>query len=117
MNNESIFELGIDFFLRDGESKVVHEDASKTVVWTRQGDKLNEEVYHYNFQSVLDANAEAAKEFNRNGKLGEHVRVASIPASIYAEWEKEGITDDDAAFNRRLNDPDYKKFRVNDLRL
>ncbi|CDZ29427.1 Hypothetical protein NGAL_HAMBI490_42930 [Neorhizobium galegae bv. officinalis] len=117
MNNDNILDLTIDFFLKDGETKVVHEDANKTVVWTRQGNHVVEDVYHRNFQSLLEQNAEEAKAFSATGKLGTNVKVASIPASIYYAWEQEGITEDDVEMARRLNDPDYKKFRVNGLRL
>lgn len=117
MAHEDIFGLGIDFFLADGESKIVHEDYNKTVVWTRHGNEVVEDVYHRNFESVLEVNAEEAKNFNATGKLGSNVKVASIPASIWYAWEQEGITQDEAALARRLNDPDYAGFRTNKLRL
>jgi hypothetical protein len=116
MNQEEYVNADMTAGLADGETRVVYDDANKTVVWTRQGKHVVEDIYHKNFQSVLDQNQAEANEFSRSGKLGENVKLASVPLSVHMAWQAEGLLDDDKAFARRLNDPDYAKFRVNNLR-
>lgn len=90
---------------------------SKTVWLMRDGDKMYMHTEWKNIRGMLDDNANAAAAFNATGKLDELVRVASIPIGVHYQWSKEGITEDETAIARRLNDGDYKKFRTNNLRV
>lgn len=61
-------------------------------------------------------------KFHRKGSDGHFnmnkpTRVASIPLNLWMKWQKEGITQDDEALKRRLNDPDYRGFRTHPGRL
>lgn len=67
-------------------------------------------------QALLDHNAEEAAEFSRTSKLGDCVKVASVPVWKMNQWEAEGARDKEV-LRRKLNDPDNAKFRTNGLRL
>ncbi|MGB2167214.1 MAG: hypothetical protein ACPH3M_08285 [Candidatus Puniceispirillales bacterium] len=41
-------------------------------------------------------------------------KAAEIPMSVYLDLEKRGITKDQKAFRRWLNDPDNRFFRTNE---
>ena len=99
----------------DGTTIPVYEDENKTVFWTKQGENCIETEVWKDFGSLLDANVSEAKEFSKTGKLGEMVRVASIPLGIYQDWKAKGYLDDPAKMARLLNDGDHSKFRTNGL--
>lgn len=52
--------------------------------------------------------------YNENaGKRWDDMKhIASIPLTLYWELEQQGITRDDKAFSRWLNDPDNRFFRT-----
>lgn len=115
-----------DFNLEDltagdlfGYSNVLlwEDDADKQVWLIRDGDKIITKTYWKNLQAVLDANAREAAEFNATGKMGDLVKVATIPNGIYYDWKAKGYTDDPEKMKRLLNDADYGKLRTNGLRL
>lgn len=60
---------------------------------------------------TLDRN-KAVYNGNQNKRFGEMRHVASIPPSVYWKLVQDGITQDEAAFSRWLNDPDNRYFRT-----
>ncbi|MBN7809108.1 hypothetical protein JZX86_27700 [Agrobacterium rosae] len=114
--HEDFINASLGDGIADGETRVVYDDANKTVVWTRSGNQVIEDTYHKNFQSLLDENQAEANAFSRSGKLGENVKLASVPMSVHMDMQAKGILDDEKAFARFLNDPDFAKFRVNNLK-
>lgn len=89
------------------------EDDEKTIWLVRDGDKMEIVTEWKSLSALFDANAQEAAEFSRTGSHGDLQKIASIPKGLFAEWRKEGITDDPIAMARRLNDPDFGKFRTN----
>lgn len=59
---------------------------------------------------IVEANKLAYNEAPE--RWGDMTRIASIPASIYFDLKKKGITDDPKAFKRWLSDPDNRFFRT-----
>jgi hypothetical protein len=88
-------------------------DDEKTIWVVRDGDEMQIVTEWKSLSALFDANAAEAAEFSRTGKHGEFQKVASVPKGMFAEWRKDGITDDPEAMRRRLNDSDNRKFRVN----
>lgn len=98
--------------------KVLWEDTAEKQTWfIRDGDKLIIETIWKDVSPILDANKAAQADFSATSKLGELVRVAEIPPGLYWDWQRQGILDDDAAFNRRMNDSNYQHLRTNSLKL
>lgn len=99
---------------------ILWEETPEYRVWiTRDGDKMYFTT-EYNsdiLQALFDQNQRESNAFNKSGSHGELVKVASVPVGLYHEWQRQGITDDEEAMRRRLNDADYSKFRTNDWRL
>lgn len=63
-----------------------------------------------NVDAILESNKE---QYNADhGRFGEWSKVASIPMSLYAAWEREGILNDSEEIKRRLNDPELRFFRT-----
>lgn len=60
---------------------------------------------------TLDRNKEAYND-NSGRRFGEMKHVASIPLTVYWGLVREGITNDEKAFSRWLNDSDNRFFRV-----
>ncbi len=53
------------------------------------------------------------REFNAApDRWGEWTKVGSIPLSVYYELERQGITKDQEAMKKWLNDPDNRYFRT-----
>ncbi|MGE6781302.1 hypothetical protein ACQKGL_02130 [Ensifer adhaerens] len=96
---------------------MLYDGPDKTVWITRDGDQMYQTVEWKHVGALLADNQAAANEFSNSGQLGDNVRVASIPLGIYQRWSADGITEDPVALARRLNDADYSKFRVNNLRV
>lgn len=100
------------------QGRLVWEDTPDyTIYLEREGDYIRITRDFKNVRAVLEQNAREAAEFNATGKLGELVKVASVPVGLHYEWSKDGITEDAEAIARRLNDVDYSRFRVNNLRV
>lgn len=59
---------------------------------------------------IIEENKEAYN--NAPDRMGDMVRVASIPTSIYFDLKKKGIADDPVAMKRWLSDPDNRFFRT-----
>lgn len=96
---------------------IIWEDTpTHTVYLTRDGDKLKITTVQ-KVEAILEQNAREAADFNQSGSHGDLVKVASVPNSLYWDWQRQGITDDAEAMRRRLNDSDHAKFRVNNWRL
>lgn len=96
---------------------VWEDDAEKRVLLIRDGDQIHIRTEWKKVSALLDANHETAMAFNATGKLNDMVHVASVPLGIHYQWQAEGITHDDAAIARRLNDGDFAKFRTNNLKV
>jgi len=60
---------------------------------------------------TLDRN-KAAYNDNVGRKFGEMKHIASIPLSVYWQLERSGVTRDEKAFSRWLNDSENRYFRV-----
>ncbi|MDX0947217.1 hypothetical protein GOD93_16320 [Sinorhizobium medicae] len=88
------------WIIRDGEQMFLHTEA-------------NEEA----LIALIDQNQREANDFNYTGSHGSMVKVASIPELLYYDLQRQGITDDPAAYRRFLNDPNNAKFRTNTWRL
>lgn len=112
-------ELLVGDLVADGQ-RILWEETPEYKVWmTREGDKLYITT-EYNsdlIAALLDKNRQEKNDFNKTGSHGSIVKVASVPVGLYYEWQRQGITDDEEAMRRRLNDADYSKFRTNDWRL
>jgi len=59
---------------------------------------------------IVDANRAAFND--APSRWGDMQRVASIPISVYFDLQKKGLTKDEKAFKRWLNDPDQRFFRT-----
>lgn len=95
------------------EGTFLWEDSPTRRVWiTRQGDNLIITT-EAKVDAIIAQNAAIEAEFNYSGRHGDLVQIASVPDSLYFEWMRQGITDDDAKMKRILNDPDFAKFRTN----
>ena len=117
MNDFNPLELTAGDLFGTGNTLCVHDDADKTVWFIRDGEKIIIQTNWKNLQAVLDANAREAAEFNATGKMGDLVKVATIPNGIYYDWKSKGYTDDPEKMARLLNDADYGKLRTNGLRI
>jgi hypothetical protein len=65
-------------------------------------------------EPIVEANKAAASNFDERSRFkgdGFH-RVASIPLVIYHQLVKDGVTQDQAAFRKWLNDRDNMAFRT-----
>lgn len=59
---------------------------------------------------IIEANKQ---QFNSAPeRWGEWTKVGSIPLSVYYELERQGITKDQEAMKKWLNDPDNRYFRT-----
>lgn len=96
---------------------VWEDDEDKTIYITRDGERMIIRTEWKNVRAVLERNAREAADFNATGSHGEMVKIASVPLGIHQEWERDGITLDDAALSRRLNDGDFAKLRTNNWRV
>lgn len=64
-------------------------------------------------EDVEDVIEENRARYNLDhGRWGEWAHVAQIPASVYWDLDKKGITQDPKAFRRWLDDPDNRYFRT-----
>lgn len=61
---------------------------------------------------IAQLNHESFKDTTSLDRWGDGQRVARIPLTTYHELRKQGITQDQAAFKRWLNDPDNRVFRT-----
>ena len=60
--------------------------------------------------AIIESNK---REFNAAPeRWGEWTKVGSIPLSVYYELERQGITKDQEAMKKWLNDPDNRYFRT-----
>lgn len=60
--------------------------------------------------AIIDQNK---REFNAAPeRWGEWTKVGTIPLSVYYELERQGITKDQEAMKKWLNDPDNRYFRT-----
>ena len=67
-------------------------------------------------EELLDSNAAASADFNRNGSHGDMVQIASVPRWVQTMWEQQ-CKGDPECIRRKLNDPDNAKFRTNTWRV
>lgn len=97
---------------------VLHINEPGYRVWlTNNGDGTMSVTEEWpDIEALLEHNAAEAAEFSQTGKLGDMVKVASVPRWMVNQWEQESNRDKEY-LRRKLNDPDNAKFRVNGLRL
>lgn len=62
-------------------------------------------------QDLVDQNMREANEAG-DGWKGDWHKVASIPLTTFMQLQKQGITQDQAALKKWLNDPDNAYFRT-----
>ena len=115
IDNNTFNEAKLGDMFVTSDRFVYHEDDDELIIMTRIGDQIRIDHYAKNLQAVFDANHEEAVAFSRTGKLGNQVKHASIPATLYNDWKRRGIMDDKKLLRRHLNDSDYSKFRTNSL--
>lgn len=94
--------------------KIISDDSDTTgIVTSFHYDADKDEAIIQKSQDV-SAIIEANKaEFNAAPeRWGEWTKVGSIPLSVYYELERQGITKDQEAMKKWLNDPDNRYFRT-----
>ena len=64
------------------------------------------------YSPIAEHNAAQYREVTSLDRWGDGKRVATIPLAIYNRLKKEGITNDQAALRRWLNDPENRVFRT-----
>lgn len=118
---EELFEIfgyrTADEVIPPGTHRHMYTRNGVSEYWYNNGDRLIEHRYHHTAEAVMEANKEAAKEFSRTGRLNVNTHVAAIPASVYADLQKSGITDDTTDFTKWLNASDNAMWRSNNLRV
>lgn len=62
-------------------------------------------------EDIIDQNKREANDA-ASGWSGDWHKVASIPLTIFMQLQKEGITDDQEALKKWLNDPNNAYFRT-----
>lgn len=111
----------INFTIGDvfgSHTTLVWEDTEDATTYLhREGDTIRIERRWKNVRAVLERNAREAAAFSKTDKLGDFVKLGTIPTGLFWQWQREGITDDPDALARRMNDPDYAKLRVNNLKI
>ncbi|KWV45673.1 hypothetical protein AS026_15825 [Rhizobium altiplani] len=110
------FSESVGSVVPDGASICVYEDEFKSVYWVRRGD-LVDVLTFTKVDALLAANRAEANDFSKTSKLGNMVKIASVPTALHYQMQAEGITQDDKAIARFLNDSDNAKFRTNSLRV
>lgn len=94
--------------------RIINDDSASTGIVTSfeyDADK-DEAIIHkeQDVTSIIEANK---AEFNSAPeRWGEWTKVGSIPLSVYYELERQGITKDQKAMAKWLNDPDNLYFRT-----
>jgi hypothetical protein len=110
-------EFNAGSLVPDGQTVSWTEESGITFYMHREGDKLHMKWSSPDLQTLFDANAAEAADFNASGSHGNLVKQASIPSQLYWQWQREGIIDDKVALKRRLNDGDYSKLRTSTWRV
>lgn len=109
-------DLNLGDLVPIGHSITWSDTPDYTITITRISDtEAQIDTFYKNLEAMLAVNQAEANEWSRSGKLGDVVKSASIPTGVYYQWKAEGITEDPEAMKRRLNDPNYSKFRTNGL--
>jgi hypothetical protein len=94
--------------------RIISDDSNSTGIVTSfdyDADK-DEAIIHkeQDVTAIIEANK---AEFNSAPeRWGEWTKVGSIPLSVYYELERQGITQDQKAMAKWLNDPDNLYFRT-----
>lgn len=101
----------------EGTSRVMYSNGQVTEIWHNEGAHIRRERLHHTFAAVMEANKEAAKDYSRSGGIKNNTHVAAIPATVYAELQASGITDDASDFKKWLNDSDNAWVRTNNLKV
>ena len=91
-----------------------YDPLTKTVQWFHWDEaSKGKEMIIQTQQDTTDLIESNKFEYNNHDEgWGEGRLVARIPLSIYAQLNKQGITKDQKAFRRWLNDPDNRCFRL-----
>ena len=94
--------------------RIINDDSATTgIVTSFEYDADKDEAIirkEQDVSAIIEANKQ---EFNSAPeRWGEWTKVGSIPLSVYYELERQGITQDQKAMAKWLNDPDNLYFRT-----
>ena len=94
--------------------RIINDDSATTgIVTSFEYDADKDEAIirkEQDVSAIIEANKQ---EFNSAPeRWGEWTKVGSIPLSVYYELERQGITQDQKAMAKWLNDPDNRYFRT-----
>lgn len=117
MDFEQYEELTLADILEDGVPMLVSDTPDTTTYLVRNGNVVRTVAHHKTVASVMAANAAEAAEFSRTSKLGENVKVATLPMSVYLDLHAQGIIQDKAEYNKWLNNSDNAWARTNNLKV
>lgn len=93
---------------------IIYEDNPFfTIYLISDGEKIYVHTVSKGGDELLDDNVREQNEFSSTRKMSNCVKVASVPLVEHWNWEREGVTKEQDRLRRRLNDPDYRKFRTN----
>ena len=93
--------------------RLINDDAFTGVKTFYDYDAGKDEAIISKEQDVSAIIEQNKREFNdAPERWGEWTKVGSIPISVYYELERQGITKDQEAMKKWLNDPDNRYFRT-----
>lgn len=94
--------------------KIISDDSATTGIVTKfHYDADKDEAIIQKTQDVSGIIEANKQQFNSAPeRWGEWTKVGSIPLSVYYELERQGITKDQEAMKKWLNDPDNRYFRT-----
>jgi len=75
------------------------------------GEALVEEEWD-GLEELFESNSSMRNSFSNTSRHGDMVQIASVPLWLQRKWE-EDCRGDPECIRRKLNDPDYAKFRTN----
>lgn len=101
-------------FIRDGDFVLVDwDEQTKRAVWVKdEGDSWLVRTDYHAMDQLIAHNDDFAKA-DSGKKMGDYVRIASVPQYIIDQNNlDEKMRDDPKALSRFLNDGDNRKFRT-----
>lgn len=93
--------------------RLISDDAVSGIKTFMTYDADTDEALISKEQDVSGIIEQNKREFNDSPeRWGEWTKVGSIPLSVYYELERQGITQDQEAMKKWLNNPDNRAFRT-----
>lgn len=80
-----------------------HEDATDGTITVHT---------EHNVEDIVDAAVAQHRATDERARWGDMAKVASIPLPLFLELERTGLSRDQKAFRRWLDDPDNAAFRT-----